>query len=716
VAALLRALGYDEVVVRHGPADEGWDIDAQWTAKLPSGDLRRERWRVECKRHKRSPAPAVMRDHAMRMIKTPPPPDHILFVTTASLTRPTTIDIEQFAADERVGYSIWSGTKLQKLLFAHLDDPALWPIIGPYLELDLPPDLLTSACRHQVAVEIQQRVGRKFLPDLCRARPLENEIVAFLAADPARQQVIELAESLRHLQPSRGGDKEAWLARLAAIAAAESWSSAQPHIELLCELSRDRLTAITQAANAARLRRTCFLIRDRAGSGKTNLLCHLVDQDSAGRNLFLFFSCKLDLPSSRRLDEVVCNAIVTALNHLGWEGFLRDPIEIARALDLALRRADRQLVILLDGINENGDLRALDEAIAELLLRWNTLPVKFIVTCRDIFWSFFDGARWTPFLFGGKPHKLPAFDDYEIDAVLAAYLRAFAIRGRVMGEALEKCRHPLILRFFCEAHRGRDVRDLQDLRLKDLFAEYWSRKKEEIAEALGLGLEGGRRIELFLASLVDHLMHRHATQLQLKDLRAVTGYDDIDSDESIYRRLLDQDVILEELPGATAIDQSVLARRIGFVYDEFFDYMMALAHARAHRWDSKSAADVCLDFTSVLERSSDFEQLRGVAEYLVLLCEPRELHGLLCATLAHLGHHEILCNVLPKLQDHEVWIEEVLRTCILSSAKLAMSPQVKRATGSESPYSTLIEQLKKLSAVDADAVFSFLVGSENGSP
>ena len=42
-----------------------------------------------------------------------------------------------------------------------------------------------------------------------------------------------------------------------------------------------------------------------------------------------------------------------------------------------------------------------------------------------------------------------------------------------VGDAAEQCRHPLLLRFFCEAYSGQDVGELEDIRLKELFDRYW---------------------------------------------------------------------------------------------------------------------------------------------------------------------------------------------------------------------------------------------------
>lgn len=713
IGELLRALGYEDVTLRRGGGgDDGWDIDARLPRELPGGDLRHESWRIECKRYKKSPPPALIRDHFYRMAKTQPTPDHVLFVTTARFSRPTLEDLKQFAADERVEISVWQGDRLDTLVRKHLDNPRLWELVEPYADLGLPLDLLARACRHQVKVEIQRRVGRKYLPELCQDRPLEHLLSDFLYSDLGHLQVQELANALRALEKVAGPASGGWGETLEGITAAPDLREARSYIDRLVEVNEreDVCRAIKQAVDGVRLRRNCFLVRDKAGSGKTNLLCRLAESERP-KTLFLFLSCKLALPPSRSLQDELSSVLESALRHESDPGASYGSINLIQALDLTLRREGAQLVVLLDGINENRDLAAFDEALTRLLLDWNNLPVKFVVTCRDIFWSFFDQTLWAPFLFERTIHELPGFEERQIDGAIEAYFRAFGIRGHLAGAAREKCKHPLILRFFCEAYSGRDIRDFQDLRLKDLFDEYWRRKREEIAESLGQGNDGGRRVEMFVMRLVDHMADRRATQVLLKDVVDITGEGDLDSDRSLYQRLLDQDVILEELPPETAFDRSQLARRVGFVYDEFYDYMMALAHVRNRGWDDKERRDVCLDFLDILRQSDNFEQIRGIAEYLVLLSEAAGLHRVLCATLARLASHEILCNVLPKLRDQGIWMGEVLRCCLLSYSKQVRSTRPRSSTGWELlPLKT--ESLLK--TADPERLYEALTETGNG--
>jgi hypothetical protein len=83
----------------------------------------------------------------------------------------------------------------------------------------------------------------------------------------------------------------------------------------------------------------------------------------------------------------------------------------------------------------------------------------------------------------------------------------------------------------------------------------------------------------------------------------------------------------------------------------------------------------------LIRESSNFEQLRGVAEYLVLISESKQFHPLLCATLARAGSYEVLLNVLPKLQDNGSWVEDALAVCVETVNAADRRRGVKHATG-----------------------------------
>jgi hypothetical protein len=374
-------------------------------------------------------------------------------------------------------------------------------------------------------------------------------------------------------------------------------------------------------------------------------------------------------------------------------------------------------VVYLDGINENRELSRLDALLQSFLAEYQSLPVRFVITCRDIFWSFFSESSWMPFLFGGRPHDLPAFSEREIDSVIDVYFQHFEITGVITGKARQKCCHPLLLRFFCEAYRGTDIRRFEDLRLKDLFEEYWRRKNGEIATALGLSNEGAYRVEEFLFRLGNHMSEHRVTRIVTGEIAAITGETDLDTDKSLYQRFLDEDIILEEMPPETSFDPFLCSRRVCFVYDEFYDYILALSHIRRMRWDALSTPELFKDFVKLVEDSKEFEQFRGVAEYLVLISERRDLHRVLCGILAKMGRYEILCSLLPKLRGDNLWMAPVLSTCLNSIAENATIEQQPTASSKRKRMAGLQQQVPNWktwldSVQDPSELFQQLTGQD----
>jgi hypothetical protein len=707
VAAVLRAMGYQNVQLRTGGDDDGWDIDAELHRTLPDGSVQVEPWRVECKRHMATTDAKSIRDHYTRMADTLPIPDFILFVTTAALSNPTKRDLVQSAAKDRIQIRYWEREELERHVRDSLNDPAVRTIaVASCVEASLSFSELKVAGVEQASAEIARRAAAKFIPTLCRPRAIEGDIRAFIAEDSVRTKMQEAAARLDALTLPKGVNRSRWRSAVANLRRARARTVAERAFASLLDLVEgikggselteqafvalagekvrsysastnagspsERLARASRVRNAfgglVPVRQNCFLVKDRAGRGKTNLLCRVATGFEMEKVAVVLLACRFDLSEATRLEETILRAIATGLVATVDEPprVPSDPQDLLREIVLALEREGAQLVVLLDGINENRDLTVLDESITRVLAQWNTLPIKFVVTCRDIFWAFFREESWQRFLYREAPFSLPEFNEDEIKEVLIAYFRHFGITCRLVGHAREKCRHPLLLRFFCEAYRNKIVGEVDDLRLKDLFDEYKTRKCRDLAEALGWGTQGEPAVEQYLLTMVDHLLDTATMQLTVNKLVEVTGQKDMSSAHSLYRRLLDQDVIIEEQPPESSLDRSFGARRVGFVYDEFFDYMSALAHIRRRRWDDRSEKEICVDFLEVLRRSINFEQLRGVAEYMILLSERRGIHQALASIVARLGLHEVVCNALPKLPFDSEWSEHVLRQCVLS--------------------------------------------------
>ena len=69
-------------------------------------------------------------------------------------------------------------------------------------------------------------------------------------------------------------------------------------------------------------------------------------------------------------------------------------------------------------------------------------------------------------------------------AALELHLERHGIIGRLVKHAAEQCRHPLLLRFFCQAYRGQYIGEVADIRLKELLDRFWNQMLAAIAERM----------------------------------------------------------------------------------------------------------------------------------------------------------------------------------------------------------------------------------------
>lgn len=356
----------------------------------------------------------------------------------------------------------------------------------------------------------------------------------------------------------------------------------------------------------ARYRRLGLLVVDRAGGGKTNLICHLSAENAERQpTLLLFGKQQLSGPESlvhdviASIQQLVPNGMPAAVDYL----------------DSILDVHGLFLTIFVDGINENRRLGELDESILHLLDWAASHRMKIVLTCRDIYANFFRISDWEPLLRTVVRERLNQFSTDEYREATELYLRHYSITCTLRDEAERACRHPLLLRFFCEAYgqiEGTLVNlgEIRDIRLKELFSIYLSRKFEQIREALNH--RDARLIQRFVQEIALKMFESSAGVLPLEEVETATGERDTSTHESIYVRLLDEDIVLEEHPGG-----SLEEKRVSFVYEEFMEFLLARA-LLTRRVNGKRMSPVEL-FEVLAISNRTWVNARGVAEYVGLM-------------------------------------------------------------------------------------------------
>jgi hypothetical protein len=211
--------------------------------------------------------------------------------------------------------------------------------------------------------------------------------------------------------------------------------------------------------------------------------------------------------------------------------------------------------------------------------------------------------------------KLDVFSIFEYQSVVPLYLDYYNIKCELKDEARIACHHPLLLRFFCEAYGNTDGREIyigeiRDIRLKELFSVYLSRKTDQIRTSLNH--HNNYIVNQYLLDLVIYMFQNSIPVIMSNEIIKATGDRDISTENSLYLRLLDEDIILAEEPGHNSDTW-----RISFVYEEFMEYVLARSILRDPDRIKLSNVE---DIFNLLDKAQEkWINARGVGEYIALM-------------------------------------------------------------------------------------------------
>ena len=314
-------------------------------------------------------------------------------------------------------------------------------------------------------------------------------------------------------------------------------------------LANDILKDLTQSVelNAKR----CLVIVDRAGRGKTNLLCRVAEELSKDQAVVLL-SGQMELSSEYDIEFHIQQRLESA-----FSGIFSDWIN---RVSPSLKQNLKWLFIIVDGINENNRRPLFIQMLKGFLPRLEGKRIKLILSCRDLFWDVFSDTL-EPYIFN-KVLPLHEFDEDEWPRAVESYFRKFNVECTLGKEAQEALRNPLLLRFFCEANKDRKLGHLSSLRLVSVFDLYVKRTGQRIAE---------RHSSLNPDSVLSLLLT--LSREMWKERSVSISYSVVETDSSnlaVYNLVLSENVILEEARHVYST-----RRLIRFLYDEFMEYMIA---------------------------------------------------------------------------------------------------------------------------------------------
>ena len=154
------------------------------------------------------------------------------------------------------------------------------------------------------------------------------------------------------------------------------------------EFDKFVIDGVKETEKSLKKNKNCFLIIDRAGCGKTNLLCSLAKKYSE-KQPTIFILGNLHLKDEFSIEE----RIKTLLEYDPRIIFLNFH-QCMNTINNLVEKKETNFLVFIDAINENPNTELMKKALENILSKHTDKKIKFCVTCRDIYWDFFKAEFW----------------------------------------------------------------------------------------------------------------------------------------------------------------------------------------------------------------------------------------------------------------------------------------------------------------------------------
>lgn len=322
-----------------------------------------------------------------------------------------------------------------------------------------------------------------------------------------------------------------------------------------------------------------FLLTGRAGQGKTNLLCDLVENFLLKHEIpCAFLSAReIGLKKEGDLAQIICDHIfakkVATLE------------EAAQLLSKEATRLQKPFVLVIDGLNEHRDIKLFGqqlETVVDVLLQHP--GIKCLFSCRSEFFEqrfskLINGhLRPELFLCHATENRL---EEEEKEELLEAYFTAYSVdRSRVADHICEILSNDmLLLRFFCEVYgsankgSGYVQPDVRHFYREELFETYLKNKLhtaeiflQSVATVISPVSENDK-----LLRVLEICAERMVSKWEFANvpMDAIPAH----LHDALYS-LLDEELIIRR--DATSLDSTPTPQEsINFTFDEFRDFMLS---------------------------------------------------------------------------------------------------------------------------------------------
>jgi len=342
-----------------------------------------------------------------------------------------------------------------------------------------------------------------------------------------------------------------------------------------------------------------LMITNNAGQGKTNFICDFTNNFLLKKSFFVLYINAYEV--NKDLYEFVCDKMMSFLNN-------KDVNYIFNLLEQEYKNTLRPFIILIDGLNENNKFDNFSNIVRQFLERITEYSfIKVIMTTRDEFYDekfkdidigiysqYFKRVK----MFNNNP-------DFQ-DRIFWGYLKFFDItirRYTLFRNIFDRLsRDTLLLRFFCEANRGKKQIYMYDIYKYNTFQKYIENKIGEY-DKIKFGL--GKIYSNVLDKVVEHMINNNQYYNIPID---IMNKEEL---ELVYELVLNDVVLKDDI----ILKEGFLKEKktvISFTFDEFRDFCIAKYIAKKNKEQVKK-------FIKDLNEKCNVNIKEGVLGYLFFI-------------------------------------------------------------------------------------------------
>jgi hypothetical protein len=320
-----------------------------------------------------------------------------------------------------------------------------------------------------------------------------------------------------------------------------------------------------------------ILLTEKAGQGKTNLICDFVENVILRKGLYGVFLTGNEFTNLHRdrIETVILKSIFGFQDDISFDEFLED-------LNVLCNDNQTTFTIVIDGLNENSNIEIFSKELHDFVEK--TLQykfIRFIFTCRSEYFEDrfkeFSEPTFHEQMFLNK-HYLSSIQghrdelpDYLEKRLIDSYFNFFQVKNSVYDNVKhELANNFLLLRIFCEVYGVKHndnapIEQVYSIYKEDLFSHYYRNKIGGIQSRQKYSTTEFQQIfQTILAYIVEN---KQFMNIPFQGLSALNQelFNEIILEDILFRKDLIND------------DKSVFANQevLNFTFDEFRDYLIA---------------------------------------------------------------------------------------------------------------------------------------------